>query len=105
MPSLKVNNQTTAANCLQGLKFVKLSRRALVSLYISGVSSDDKINFSFTDREVLVGANPNIEIAPDVIDTSRDGVLFGEPGMPGDELFMPVTATTAVNFLIVIDEV
>jgi len=106
MPSIKVINQATAANALNGLKFAKLARNALVSLYASGVTAGDTIGMSFGDREVLAIANgqPNIEISADVCDTGRDQILFAEPAEAGDELFLPVTVTTAMNFLVVIDE-
>lgn len=104
-PSIKTNNQVTAANALNGLKFVKLAGPALVSLWLSGVTATDTVGLSVGDREVLNAANPNIEISADVVDTARDQVLFAEPAEGGEELFMPVVATTAVNFLVLIDEV
>lgn len=104
MPSIKVSNQATNPNALTGLKFVKLAGPALVSLWLSGVTVTDTVGFSVGDREILNAANPNIEISADVVDVSRDGVLFAEPGGGGEELFMPVTATTAINFLVLIDE-
>jgi len=104
-PSIKVTNQATAANALTGLKFSKLAAAALISLWLSGVTNTDTVSLSVGDREVLFGANPNIEISADVVDTSRDQVLFAEPAEAGEDLFMPVVAGTAVNFLILIDEV
>ena len=103
-PSIRINNQATDPNALTGLKFVKLLRPALISVWLSCVTGTDTVDFSFTDREVLRGATPNIEISADVVDSGRDQVLFAEPADPGEELFMPVTATTAVNFLILVDE-
>jgi len=104
MPSIKVANQVTAANALTGLKFVKLSGPTLVSLFVAAVTVTDTVGFSLADREVLNAANPNIEISADVVDTGRDQILFAEPGARGEEMFMPVVATTAVGFLVVIDE-
>jgi len=105
MPSIKVTNQATAANALNGLKFAKLASAALISLWLSGVTNTDTVSLSVGDREVLFGANPNIEASADVVDTSRDQVLFAEPAEAGEDLFMPVVAGTAVNFLVLIDEV
>jgi len=104
MPSIKVANQVTAANALNGLKFSKLVSPALISLWASAVSVSDTLSFSIGDREVLNAANPNLEGSADVVDVSRDQILFAEPA-EGGEMFMPVTATTAVGFLVLIDEV
>jgi len=103
MPSIKVANQVTAANALNGLLFQKLVGPALISFWCAAVTVTDTVGFSIGDREVLRLANPNIEISADVVDTSRDQILFAEPAEAGD-LFMPVTATTAVGFLVLIDE-
>ena len=104
MPAIKRTNVVTTEDALLGLKFKVLQRPALVSLFASGVTATDKISLSVGGTTVLDLANPNVESAADVIDTTRDGVLFNERVPPG-ELFMPITATTAVNFLLVIDEV
>lgn len=104
MPSIKVANQVTSANALTGLKFVKLAGPSLISLFVAAVTVTDTVGLSLGDREVLNAANPNLEISADVVDTGRDQILYAEPGAAGEEIFMPVTATTAVGFLIVIDE-
>ena len=104
MSSIKVANQVTAANALTGLKFVKLLRPSLISLWAAAVTVTDTIGFSLGDREILNAANSNLEASADVVDTGRDQILYAEPGDPGEELFMPVVAGTAVGFLILIDE-
>jgi len=104
MPSIKVANQVTAANALNGLKFSKLAVPALISLWAAAVTVTDVVGLSVGDREVLNAANPNIEISADVVDTGRDQILFAEPAEGGEDLFMPVTATTAIGFLVLIDE-
>jgi len=103
-PSIKIANQATNTDALSALKFRKIIRPALVSLWLAGVTVTDTVSFGSQDRDVLQNANPNIEISADVVDTGRDQVLFAEPFDPPDELFMPVTATTAVGFLVLIDE-
>jgi hypothetical protein len=104
MPSIRISNQATSANALNGLKFSKLAAPALLSLWASGVTGTDEISFSVGDREILRLANPNIESSADVVDTARDGILIAEPAGGGEDLFMTVTATTAVNYLLLIDE-
>jgi len=104
MPSIKISNQATAPNALNGLKFAKLAGPALISLWLSGVTVTDVASFSVGDREILRLANPNIEISADVVDTGRDQVLFAEPAEGGEDMFLAITATTAVNFLLLVDE-
>jgi hypothetical protein len=104
MPSIKIANQATNTDALSALKFRKILRPSLVSLWCSAVTVTDTISFGSQDRDVLQLANPNIESSADVVDTDRDQILFAEPFDPPDELFMPVTATTAVGFLVLIDE-
>jgi len=104
MPSIRVNNQATSSNALTGLKFSKLATPALLSLWVSAVTNSDEISFSVGDREILRECNPSIETSADVVDTSRDQILFSEPAEGGEDLFMSVTATTAVNYLLLVDE-
>jgi hypothetical protein len=87
------------------LKFEKLSVASLISLWVSAVTNSDAVSMSIGDREILRLANPNIEESADVVNVQRDGLLFGEPAEGGEDLFLSVTATTACNFLVLIDEV
>jgi len=105
MPTISVMNQVTAANALTGLKFAKVPPGgALLTLYAAAVTVTDTISFSIGDREILRAANLSIEISADVVDTGRDLVLAAEPAEGGEDLFMPVTATTAIGFRLFIDE-
>lgn len=104
MPAIKVTNQATAANALDGLKFQDIESPSLVSLYASCVTNTDAIDYSVGSEDFLKNANPNIEASADVVDTDRDQILFQEP-VPAGKQFLDVTATTAVNYLIVIEQV
>jgi len=104
MPSIKISNQASAGDALNGLRFTKLKLPALVSLWVSGVTNSDTVSMSVGDREVLRLANPNIESSADVVDTNRDQILFAEPAEGEEDLSLSVVATTAVNFLVLIDE-
>jgi len=106
MPSIKIANQGTSANALTGLKAAKISRPSLVSMFCAAVTVTDTVGFSIGDREILVQTvgNPNLETT-DVVDAGgRDQMVFSEPAEAGEELFMPVTVTTAVGLLVVVDE-
>jgi len=103
MPAIRVNNQASSANALQGLQFEELDGPALITLYASAVTATDTIGLSVSGEQLLVDATPNIEVSADTVDTARDAILVREPA-PGGKLFMPVSATTAVNFLLVIED-
>lgn len=103
MPAIKLVNVATTANALNGLKFEDVPPGgALASLYASGVTAGDTIGLSVGSEEFIRDAQVNIEASADVVDIDRDQVLFQEP-IPSGKLFLPVTATTAVNFLLVLE--
>jgi hypothetical protein len=105
MPAIKQVNVATTANALNGLKFDEIpSPGALVTLYASCVTAGDTIGFSVGSEDYLVDAEPNIESSADVVDTDRDAILVREPVGPG-KAFLRITATTAVNFLLVLEYV
>jgi hypothetical protein len=104
-PAIKQVNVATSANALNGLKFDEIpSPGALVTLYASCVTAGDTIGFSVGSEDYLVDAEPNVEIAADVVDTDRDAILVREPCGPG-KAFLRIAATTAVNFLLVLEYV
>jgi len=98
MPAIKVNNQATSTNAVDGLKFSRINRPTRLTFYASAVTNSDSISVSVDQTDYLVNANPNIETSADVVDTDRDALLVDEPIRQG-QLFVAVTATTAVNFL------
>lgn len=103
MPAIKVINQATSANAVNGLKYEDIPPGgALLSLYASGATAGDTIGLSVGSEDFLVDAQVNIEASADVVDTDRDQLLFQEP-VPSGKLFVPIAATTAVNFLIVLE--
>lgn len=103
MPAIKLVNQTTSQNVVNGLKFEDIPPGgALLSLYATGTNNADRIGVTVGSEEFLSDAAVNIESAADVIDTDRDQILFQEP-VPEGKLFVPVTATAAVNVLIVLE--
>lgn len=103
MPSVKRVNVATTTNAMNGLKFEDIPPGgALLSLYASGVTAGDTIGLSVGSEDFLVDAECNIEASADVVDTDRDQILFQEP-VPEGKIFMPISATTAVNFILVLE--
>jgi hypothetical protein len=103
MPCIKISDQATSANAVTGLKFSKQSNPFLATLWASGVTVTDVISFSVGSEDYLLNANPNLE-ATNIANFLVDRILEREPCQNG-ELFLAVTATTAVNFGLIIEEV
>ena len=104
MPAIKITNQATSTNALANNTFRTIGRPSLLTLYASCVTATDSISLSVGTKQIVVNANPNIESSADVVDTDRDMILFREP-VPMGDIFLPITATTAVNFILRIEEV
>jgi len=104
MPAIKLLNQATQGNAATGLQFNSIGPNgAYVSMFASGVTAGDTIGLTVGTKPILDLAQPNIEISADVCDTQRDLLIEREPVPPGD-IFIPIVATTAVNFLLIIEE-
>lgn len=99
MPVIRVMNQGDTDDALATRKFnVIPARGALVSMAASCVTSGDTVGLSVGEKEIVpTNTQPNIEIAADVIDIARDGLLNAEP-VPSGQLYAPVSVTTALNF-------
>lgn len=104
MPAIKVTNQATSTNALASLPFTQITVPTLLTMYASCVTNTDVVSLSCGSKEIVRNANPNIESSADVVDIDRDLIIAREPLPPG-QLSLAVTATTAVNFLIVLEQV
>lgn len=99
MPATKIVNQATANNAMAGLQFNNVPP-GYVTLYASCVTAGDTIGLTVGTQPIVDSAQPNIEASADVVDVDRDLIIAREPHNGGD-IFLPVTATTAVNFLLI----
>lgn len=101
MPTIRKRVATTTTNALSTEKFRYIGGSgAVVNLWAAGVTNSDDIGLSINSRDLIVsGTDINIESSADVIDTDRDQVLYNEVVEPG-ELYLPVTVTTEMQFLL-----
>lgn len=101
MPSLRFRVAATTTDALANRKFATIPMRgAIMNLWCSCVTATDTWGISVGDRDIIVnGSAMNIESATTVVDIDRDQVVMNEP-VGGGQLFLPVTVTTAANFLI-----
>lgn len=93
----------TSTDAMSNRKFNVIGGNgAILNVWASGVTAADVIGLSVGDRDVLVQGSPiNVEASTYVIDIDRDHVVVDEVVEPG-QIFMPITATTAVNVLMTI---
>jgi hypothetical protein len=103
MPSIMLKNQAAGtANVLDGLRFQDIpAPGALVTIYASSAVAGGQISYSVGTEDFLRDAEPNVEVAADVVDTDRDKVLDREPVPPGKQFL--ATAAQVINVLLVIE--
>lgn len=101
MPSLRFIVAATTTDAMANRKFnVIPAGGAILNLWGAGVTVTDTFGISVGDRDIMVdGSSLSIEISADVIDVDRDQLVFNET-VEGGQIFLPVTVTTAAQFLI-----
>lgn len=101
MPSQRFRVAATTADAEATRKFAVIPQPgAVLNVWASCVTATDTFGLSVGDKEIMVnGSVCNIEAATTVVDIDRDQVVINEV-IPGGQLFLPVTVTTAMNFLI-----
>jgi hypothetical protein len=74
-----------------------------INFWASAVTGTDELSVLLNRTEILPACNVNVEIAADVIDVSRDQLLFGTVVGRG-QLRVPVSAvTTEIQFLLSVE--
>lgn len=103
MPSLSFSVTATTTDALSNRKFAVVPvGGALLNLWASCATATDSFGLSIGDRDIIVnGALMNVEAAASVVDIDRDQLIMNEL-IGGGQLFLPVTLTTRVNFLIIL---
>lgn len=102
MPAIRLFVTATTQDALSDEKFRVQNRVAAVSIYAASLTEGDVLGFSVGSQEFLVASRVNVESATGVIDTDRDLVLLEEIVPPG-QYFLPVTLTTNMDVLIIIE--
>jgi hypothetical protein len=78
---------------------------SIINFWAAGVTNGDQVGLLLNRTEILPSGEINIEIAADVIDTSRDQLLFNTVIGRG-QLRIPVPAvTTEVQFLLSVEPI
>lgn len=100
MPTVRFGT-ATSTDAMANRKFnIIPPKGAILNMWCSSVTNGDTFGLSIGDRDIIVnGTELNIEVSGDVIDCSRDQMVFNEFVGPG-QLFLPVTVTTEAQFLL-----
>jgi hypothetical protein len=101
MPTLRQRVTATTANALANSKFAVVPQPgAVLNMWAAGVTATDDVGLSIGAQEIIpAGTDINIEASADVLDTDRDQIIYNEV-IPAGQLFLPVTVTTEMQFLI-----
>ena len=101
MPTLSFRTAATTTDALANRKFAVVPQGgAILNAWASCVTITDTMGLSIGDRDICVnGSLVNIEVSTGVVDIARDQVIMNEV-IPGGQLFLPVTVTTAMNWII-----
>lgn len=104
MPSIKRSGIAATGDALNGLKFKTWTVPTLVTLSASAAAVAGRLSYSVgSEKQLTVDAEPNLEVANQVVDADRDVILVREPAPPGEH-FLDITALgTDTSFLLVIE--
>lgn len=103
MPAIKRVLTAATSNALSTLRFSNPKRPSAVSLWASSPTAGENITFGVDDLVLAEAAEVNLETANQVVDTSRDQILFREPAPPG-QFVLDVPAVAAdLSFLLNIE--
>ena len=102
MATIRKRVTSTTADALQTEKFANLGAGPhVINLWAAGVTNSDDIGLLLGNTEIVSqGTDINVEVAADVIDTDRDQLVFSEVVMGPGKLYMPITVTTEMQFLL-----
>jgi len=106
MASRYLRIAATSADVLATEEIRLVSRPSSVSLWASSVTKGDTIGLQHGSNIIMDEGQMNIEISADVVDTTRDQLVFGTLVGAGLNLRIPVgTLTTELQLLLVVQPV
>lgn len=105
MASRRIVVTGTTADAIATEEIRRVDVPSRVNFWAAGVTKTDSIGLSLNRTEILPADNVNIEVAADVIDVSRDQLVFNTVVGRG-QLRVPVTTlTTEAQFLISVEPI
>jgi len=104
MSTRRIGVTAVTQDALSDQDIRKIGPVSLVNLWASSVTNGDLIGLRLGATIIMDDGECNIEIAADVIDTSRDQLVFGTIVPAGGTLRIPVpTLTTELQFLLSVE--
>ena len=105
MASRRIDVAAATNNALADEEIRKVDVPSVVNLWASCVTNGDSIGLTLGKTTIMETDECNIEASADVIDTSRDQLVFNTVVGPG-ELRVPIGAvTTEMQFLISVEPI
>ncbi len=105
MASRRIDVGAVTADAIAQEEIRRVQRPSIVNLWASSVTNGDQIGLLLNRTEIMPADECNIEDSADVIDTSRDQLVFNTRVGRG-ELRIPVPAvTTELQFLLSVEPV
>lgn len=105
MASRRIDVGAVTADAIANEEIRRVTAPSVVNFWASCVTNGDTIGLSLNRTEIMPVDECNIESSADVIDTSRDQLLFNTVIGRGD-LRVPVGAvTTEIQFLLSVEPV
>lgn len=93
MPTIKGNAAAATTDALSNVKFADIPPPgAVINMWVSCAANGGTFGLAIGDKDVVTqGTEANVEVAADVIDVSRDQVVFDE-AVPAGHLYLPIGA-------------
>lgn len=105
MASRRIDVGATTADAIANEEIRRVARPSIVNLWAASATNGDQIGLLLNRTEIMPSDECNVEAAADVIDTSRDQLVFNTRVGRG-ELRVPIPAvTTELQFLLSVEPV
>lgn len=105
MASRRIDVTAVTGDAIANEEIRRVEVPSVVNMWASCVTNGDTVGLLLNRTEIMPVDEMNIEAAADVIDTSRDQLVFGSVVGRG-QLRVPVTAvTTELQFLLSVEPI
>lgn len=105
MASRRLGVTGTTADAIANEEIRRVDRPSVVNMWASCVTNGDEVGLLLNRTEIMPAGECNVEASADVIDTSRDQLVFNTVVGRG-QLRVPVpTLTTELQFILSVEPI